>query len=971
MSKIKVFVLIILVSGITAGVLAFLIFSGKVAVEPVTRAQADAAYALLRNSLSTPRYTYVDFLTDNRPVVRARNEITVPGDAVLWEGESLLFNVNVPEAGLYYFTLSYNALNNSFTDLTIALHVNGEIQYAEANTIILPVFWEDESKVYPVDKYGDESTPMQRQIPGPHTVPLFDTRYVMDLPLNFLLRQGENAIEIRNETAQTVWLGNLTALTYREPAPYRAPSAGTIADYISISATDYVMKNSPHVSNNSFSSPHITPYDPLYRKISTISSSRAGDEIFYNLIAPDDGYYAITFHCQTNVEDFASFFSVKIDGEFPFAEAASYALAPSANRWSNQTLSDAEGNPYLVYLTRGDHIFSIKNELSPIARQIRGLRLLVDHLNQFNIELIKITGRQVDRNRTWRLTRYIPEVVDYLDAYDVIFRDIIHELSQYSPKGAESSIIVPMVQAVSFLEKLREKPDELPLYMKSLSGQGAASGQDASVLQQAGVALDALYNNFIRIDTFYLGRAVNLPRENASVPTVIADGFQKLWDSYASDKYVVRNQEGALNIWYNASYVQVDLLQKLVDTRFTPQTGITVNLSVMPDANKLIMARAASTNPDIALGMGSYMPFDLALRSALLDLTQFSDFWHFMGDFVPGSLTSYVLNEKVYAAPETITFAATVYREDILRQLNIPPPDTWDDVTDMMAELQRFDMSFYMPIASGVGYKWFYQTSPLIYQNNGLLYRNDGLGTAINETNAVKGITFLGDLFTTYSLAEQVPVFFNSFRLGQTPVGIIDAETYILLTYGAPELMGQWSIIPYPGTRQEDGSILRWYIANGTGSIIFENTERANDAWSFIKWFLGDETQTDFAFSLFANYRIFHMPSNIRALGNIPIDDKDKQIILDSVPWLRDAPRSPGQYLLERSLSDIWNTIVFDGTPARVAIDRYVVEIQREFRKKMTEFGYLDSQGELIKPYVIREVDWIVEQIENARRQGR
>ncbi|MDR0473079.1 MAG: extracellular solute-binding protein [Treponema sp.] len=962
MSKLKVIILISIVCAVSGGILAFLFTSRKVVIQPVTRAQADAAYAFLRDSLAAPRYTYTDFLTDNEPAVKAGNEITVRGDVILGENESLAFDVVTQEAGLYYFALTFNALNNSFTDITASLRVNGEIQYAEASTIILPVFWEDESKTYPIDKYGDESTPLQKQIPGPHTVHLFDTRYTTDSPLNFLLRQGKNTIEIKNETSQTVWLGNLTAYTYRESVPYRerGSAGGTTPDFITIRAADYVKKNSPHVSNNSFSSPHIAPYNPVNRKINTISSGRTGDEIFYKIHVPRNDNYAITFHYQTAVEDFASFVSVKIDGEFPFAEAASYALAPEANKWHNQTLTDGEGTPYLIYLSRGEHVLSIKKELSPVARQIRGLRLLIDHLNQFSIEIKKITGKTVDRNRTWRLTEYIPEVNEYLDAYDIIFRDIIYDLSQYSPKGADSSVISPMVQAVAYLEKLRRKYNELPLYIESLSGQ------DASVLQQAGVALDALYNHVIRINAIYMGRAKNLPRENASIIAVATDGVQKLWNSYTSDKYTIRNQADALNVWYASSYMQVDLLQKLIDTRFTPQTGIKVNLSVMPDASKLVMARAARTNPDIALGMGSWMPSELALRGALYDFSRFSDFWRYMGDFVPGALTSYVLNERVYAVPETITFAATIYRKDILGQLHIAPPDTWTDVTEMMAELQRFDMSFYMPIASGIGYKWFYQTSPLIYQNNGLLYRPDGLGTAINEANAVKGLTFLGDLFTTYALVEQVPNYFNAFRLGQTPVGIIDADTYILLTYGAPELMGQWGITPYPGTTQSDGSVSRWYIANGTGSVIFENTKKPDDCWEFLKWFLSEETQTDFAFSLFANYRIFHIPSNVKALRNIPIDDKDKQVILESVKWLRDAPRSPGQYLLERGLSDIWNTIVFDGTPPRVAIDRQVIEIQREFKKKMTEFGYLNAQGEQVKPYVLHEIDWIIEQIENA-----
>jgi maltose-binding protein MalE len=265
-----------------------------------------------------------------------------------------------------------------------------------------------------------------------------------------------------------------------------------------------------------------------------------------------------------------------------------------------------------------------------------------------------------------------------------------------------------MVQAVSLLKRLRERPDEIPLFTASLSGQ------DASVLQQAGVALDSLNGIGMTINAIYLGKTEGLPREKAPFTALIADGFIKLWNSYTTDKFRVRNQEGALNIWYASSYMQVDLLQKLIDTRFTPRTGVKVSLSVMPDANKLIMAKAAGTNPDMALGMSSWMPFDLALRDALYDYTRFDDFWSYMGDIAPGALPGYVLNEGVFAMPETVSFAATVYRKDILDQLGIDPPDTWTDVTEMMSELQRFDMSFYMPIAAGVGYKWFYQTSPLI-----------------------------------------------------------------------------------------------------------------------------------------------------------------------------------------------------------------------------------------------------------------
>ena len=50
---------------------------------------------------------------------------------------------------------------------------------------------------------------------------------------------------------------------------------------------------------------------------------------------------------------------------------------------------------------------------------------------------------------------------------------------------------------------------------------------------------------------------------------------------------------------------------------------------------------------------------------------------------------------------------------------------------------------------------------------------------------------------------------------------------------------------------------------------------------------------------------------------------------MEQEKWLRDVPRTPGQYLLERSISDIWNTMVLDGTSAQVAVDEKVIAINR------------------------------------------
>jgi ABC-type glycerol-3-phosphate transport system substrate-binding protein len=142
--------------------------------------------------------------------------------------------------------------------------------------------------------------------------------------------------------------------------------------------------------------------------------------------------------------------------------------------------------------------------------------------------------------------------------------------------------------------------------------------------------------------------------------------------------------------------------------------------------------------------------------------------------------------------------------------------------------------------------------------------------------------------------------------------------------------------------------------------------EKKAQSWEFMKWWMSTETQTEFSFLLQSTYgpEFVWLSGNLEAVQNSPIDPKDLAIILEQVKWLVDVPRTPGQYMLERGLSDIWNQVTFDGTPIRVAIDDQVLKINREITKKMVEFGYLDAEGNVLVPYTIRDTAWVNAQID-------
>ena len=589
---------------------------------------------------------------------------------------------------------------------------------------------------------------------------------------------------------------------------------------------------------------------------------------------------------------------------------------------------------------------------------------MIDHINQFALEIIKITGKDIDTNRTWKLTQYIPETEDFLTAYNTIVKYNVVMMSEYSEKQDLSATLSYLKRANVEFEKMLEKPDELPLYLNNLY-----SGT-SSVTLLLGDSLTSLSNQQFYLDGLYVSTNDDFEDPNANFFQRSLSNISSFLRSFNNEKFKIENQEDAIDVWVNRPLTYVDIMQKMVDSTFTEDTGIKVNISVMPDPNKLILANSAGNTPDVALGLQSYMPFDLAIRGAVVDLTQFPDYWEVANDFAPGAIVPYVLEDKVYAIPETLEFNALVYRKDVFKALDLEVPDTWDDVIGILPTLQRYDMNFYYPVSGGTSLKWFYQTSPLIFQNGGSLYSEDGLTTTIDSEKSVAGLQLLGDLYTTYSLPEQEPVFYNSFRYNKLPVGIIDFNTYMQLKNAAPELVGQWAMAPYPGVVDEEtGEVQRWYVGNGTGGVMFNTTDDKENSWEFMKWWMSTETQTEFAYTLQSTYgpEFLWLSGNLNAVESSPIDNVDKQIILEQVGWLRDVPRTPGQYMLERGLSDIWNTVTFDDTPVRVAIDAQVIIIDREINRKMVEFGYIDNEGNVLKEYTIRDVDWIQEQMDNAR----
>ena len=950
------------------------------------------AFHILNDSLTTPRYTYLDYLRDHKDnIIYGLGQIDATifdiGDAyidpdtsnwsmVMEKNDEIRYEAHVLTAGYYQLLLDYQVNQATLNNITIQIKINDEVLYQEHLTIDLPLLWSDETKDFQTDRYGDQVLPIQNVNANWNSFYLYNNLYTTVEPLFFFFEEGHNTIDIINSSSTNVNVGKLTLVSPEEMLTYEQykvlqPHAVT-HEQIRIDATTYVQKNSSFAHLTSANNPSVRPFHPVDRKLNVINGISwldSGQEITYEINVPETGNYKIALHYLNDKHDFSVFRSIYLNGEIPFKELKYYEFARTGTQtWRYETLKSNDGDPFYFYLTEGTHTLTIRAESEPVEQALRYIQLIIDHLNKFSLDIRKITGREIDRNRTWKFTEYIPETPLYLESYQLLLKEAITLLAPYGTNGANSTTLSYIQKALFKVNQISRRPDRIPLYLEDLAGG------TGSVAQYLGDSLTMVRNQPMYLnETIIFGSNVKLPKANANFFQKTSASIQSFFSSFTSSKYSLTRSDDVIDVWVNRPITYVDMMQKMADQTFTPQTGIQVKISVMPDPNKLIMASAANQQPDVALGLLSYMPFDLAIRNAIYPLSDFEDYWEIAGDFAPGAFIPYILNDKSYALPETLDFNVIIYRRDIFEALEFSIPDetwSWYSVIEILPELQQYGMNFYHPIAGGVAIKWFYQTSGLIYQFGGQLYHESGLRSAINSPRAIEGLTFLNRLFTNYSLPEQVPSFYNSFRYATLPIGIADFATYLLIKNAAPELAGLWELAPYP-KMTVDGVDNRYYIANGTAGVIMRTTKQPDDSWEFLKWWMSEDVQANFAFNLQSTYGPTYtwLSGNIRAFEASPFPEKDREIILEQIKWLVDVPRTPGQYMLERSISDVWNTAVYDGTPTGIAVDRYTILIDREIRRKMIEFGFLDQNGNQIKPYTIRGIDWIIEQMNKAKEE--
>ena len=926
------------------------------------------SYAVLSNSYAAQGYTGTDMT-----VALAPQDADTAGAGVLmkgvadYEGEALFLDENVnaewkfriPEAGLYCIVLDYAGLEGDGAKIQRQIMIDGEQPCEEAGNVCFYRYFVEVGGVR-INEIGDEVWPKQEEVLLWQTQAAYDSNGYDPEPMYFYLSEGEHTLtfnyvdqpitirEVRLEGKQEIPT-YAEMLAYYQANGYKQASSGAGAYF---EGEESLYRNDSIIRRESNSDPATVPFSLYNRVLNTVGGNRwnRGEQsVSWQFTVEEDGLYEIGLKVlQGRNEGMPSYRKIMIDGQVPFQEFLEYKF-PYSKTWYGEVLSDENGNPYLVYLEKGTHELTLVAQLGPIASIIERTTNDISVLSDISRDITKVTGTEPDPNYEYNLYRLMPELsgelAELADSIEVC-ADILAVITNKTASTENSYRAI-----IDTLREFSEDVDRIPRALDELENAQTNLGTYITSLKVSPLQID--YLEVMSPEDSFEVKTSNFLQKFYVSAVNFGLSFVKDYDAVGTTKEDGENV--VLDVWIGRGSEWGEILKEMIDESFTPETGIYVNLNVMPSSqlttggvNVLMLSINSKTAPDVALSVDYNLPSEFAFRGAAVDLTQFPDFEEVQSWFYDNSMVPYVFGDGVYALPETMDFTVMYYRKDLFRELELEMPQTWSQLyIDVLPKLYENSMSFNMSVDTSVS-----SSSPaalrgftmMLLQNGGSYYSADGKSSALDSAAAYQAFKSWTDLYSQYEVDEESNLF-TRMRTGATPLGIAGYTEYIQFLTSAPELYGRWGITLVPGIENEDGTISRETgSVSKTANLILSQSDKQEAAWEFMKWWMSEETQVNYGRQLEAviGESARWNTANVEAFYRLPWKTEDKAIIQATLEDAQEQYIVPGGYFTSRHLINAWNRVVINDERPRDALEEAVKDINKELNVKIEEFNLQD-----------------------------
>lgn len=438
-------------------------------------------------------------------------------------------------------------------------------------------------------------------------------------------------------------------------------------------------------------------------------------------------------------------------------------------------------------------------------------------MNKAYRDILVITGTTPDPYRDYYLEKEIPTLLDDLawcrDTLRAGARCI--EALTGGRRGSETS---PIDEAVRTLDGLLEKPYLIAQRLSLYKAQIDAVANQSAYLSSQPLELDTL--ELLPVEEASHRRTHSLLERIGYRAAVFFQSFLKDYSSSTA----VQASGPPLKVWISVSELlttgsaagreQMQVLQRLCAEEFP----YPVELALVNTNDVITQAIVSGKGPDVALFVPEQTVINLAVRGALADFQTMDGIETVKERFHPSALVAAGWNGGLYALPETQTWFMLFCRTDILSGLGLDIPDTWDELYHVLQVLRQRNMLVGVPEDQRV-----YEM--LLLQRGGRVFNTDLTATDMESDVSVGAFAAWTDFFVKHSTLVAYD-FYNRFRTGEMPIGIVNYTLYNQLQVAAPEIRGLWEMAPVPGV-EVNGELNRAQSCVVNGCVVVQSSALA------------------------------------------------------------------------------------------------------------------------------------------------
>lgn len=865
------------------------------------------------------------------------------GKAVLTtETASISWKIPIEQAGLYNLRVHYYPIEGKSSAIEREFMINGGIPFKGADILLFNRIWGNALDEIRQDDRGNDLRPRQIEKPSWQLSSFIDGDGYYEDPFLFYFEKGEQTITL-NPLREPMAIDYIELYQEKELLSYEQvkqqykeqgiPEANNQS--LIIQAEDATAKSSPTLyALTDRSSPLVEPYHVSKLRINTIGGLNwklPGQWIEWEVEVEEEGLYQLALkRKQDQLRGVYSTRSLMINGEYPFKEMKRIRFNYNTD-WQIDVLGQEE--PYLFHFTKGTHKIRMMVSLGDIAPMLRTIESSVLQLNEMYRKILMITSNTPDPYRDYQLEKRIPNLVEVFAEQAETINSVAEYLEEMT--GERSDKVSALHSMVVQLRDMVEYPETIAKRLKTFKVNVGSLGTWILQVQEQPLTLDYL---------MVASPNAKLPKAEANFMQEAGHEIGGLIASYTEDYDSIGNieeKQKSITVWITTGRDQAQVLKNMIDDSFTPETNISVQLRLVP-GNILLPATLANEGPDVALQVGEDVPINYAMRNAAADLTQFADYESVMSRFRKSGIVPYEYDNGIFALPEQQTFPMLFYRKDILQELELEVPKTWQDIYNMISVLQKHNMEFWLPLENPTNNVSLVPNATfamLLFQNGGQFYRNNDTSSALDSEISMEMFKRWTQFYTNYKfpLTADFP---NRFRTGEMPIGIADYTTYNMLTVMAPEIRGLWDFTVVPGTVQEDGTISHQVASATTAVMMLENADDKQSAWEFMKWWTSKDSQIQYGREMegLMGEAARYPTANIEALEELPWPVKDYKNLETQWQWVEGIPQVPGGYFTGRHLDNAFRKVVNGNENSREALSDYILYINEEIAIKRKEF---------------------------------